>query len=874
MKSTPHSSTSSESRSVIAWHAQSVKDVLEALHTSRTGLTGAEAKERLAEYGPNALPQKPPKSWVLIFLSQFGSPFMAILIFAGVVSAVLGELLDVGVILAAILINVILGFVEEYKADRSLEALKHFLPQEVNVRREGAVVTVASEDVVVGDVLLINTGDKITADARLLSANAFSTNESALTGESSAVKKTADEVGVEHSVGDRTSMVFAGTAALAGRAEAVVVGTGLATEIGRISQLVAEIKDEKTPLQDQLAAFARLLAIVVLMLTGVIFVVGVLRGFEVAEMFYIAVALAVAAIPEGLIVAVTVVLAIGMQRILKKKALVRRLVAAETLGSVSVICMDKTGTLTTGVMTLEEIRINGNVIPLESEDASVQTLRETVMWTNRTLVELDQETGEELLQGSPTDMALYRYVRDFVSIDRSQTVGEVPFSSKLKFTATSFRSGQKYHVAVVGAPDVLLARADVSDPERAKALQVLERMASQGLRVLLVGQISDMSAHTELRANMVHDIDLLGFVGLKDPLRIEASETVETAKRAGLHPVMITGDHPETAAVIASEVGLDLPQGGMLNGAEVDEMSDDQLLNIIEDVRVFARVVPKHKLRIIRAWQRKGKSVAMTGDGVNDAPAIKAADIGIALGSGTSVAKETADMVLLDNNFKTIVDAIREGRIIFDNLRKMIVYLLADSFSEIVLVLGALALGLPLPILPAQILWINLIADGLPAVALTFEPGEDEVMTEPPRRKKEPILNKEMVLLIFLIGLVSDAVLFGIFWYLSGEGLPLNEIRTFVYVALGSNSLFYVFAVRKFRRSIFRSNLFENKFLLLSILFGFALLLAPLMIEPLRYAFQFTPLTVVEWAVVLGLAFGQLLMIELVKEVFNRQAQK
>jgi Ca2+-transporting ATPase len=854
---------------LIPWHSQPVKEVLGTLGSRRNGLTQEEAIEKLEEYGQNALPAAPPKAMMTILLAQFASPFMAILIFAGVVSAVLGEFLDVGVITAAILINVILGFVEEYKADRSLEELQRYLPEEVRLRRNGQVMTVASEDIVPGDVLLIATGDKITADGRIIFERAFETNEAALTGESTSVRKSIEAVSAGDTVSDRTSMVFAGTVAVAGRAEVVVTDTAIHTEIGRISELVAEIKDEKTPLQDQLDAFARILGLAVLVLAAIIFTVGVIRGFDTAEMFYIAVALSVAAVPEGLIVAVTVVLAIGMQRILKKKALVRRLVAAETLGSVSVICMDKTGTLTTGIMTVDDLRIGNKAVSVESTDAEASYLRSQLQRVNATQVELDPESGEEKLKGSPTDLALYRYTRDFEESPDGERVSEVPFDSKRKFVAASYKKGDHYHVAVVGAPDVLLARADISDNERQKALATLDEMASRGLRVLLVGEMKDLPVHKELSANMIQDIDVLGFVGLRDPLRKEASTTIAQAISAGLRPVMITGDHPSTARVIASEAGLDVSEGAVLTGDDVDKLSDDRLLEIVEDVTVYARVLPKHKLRIIRAWQRKGHSVAMTGDGVNDAPAIKAADIGIALGSGTSVAKETADMVLLDNNFKTIVDAIKEGRIIFDNLRKMIVYLLADSFSEIILVFGAIVMGLPLPILPAQILWINLVADGLPAIALTFEPGEDEIMKEPPRKKGESILNREMLVLIFVIGVVTDIMLFIIFWYLNGKGLAIEEVRTFIYVALGIDSLFYVFAVRKFRRSIFRSNPFENKFLLVSILIGFVLLFGPMLYEPLRIAFEFTQLTMLEWGALVIIGFVQLLMIEAVKEVYN-----
>lgn len=859
---------------LIPWHSQSVKDVLATLKSSRKGLLTSEASERLKESGGNALPESKQRSAFSIFVVQFANPFMVILIFAGGVSLFLGEILDMGVIAAAVLINVILGFVEEYKADRSLEALKKYLPEVVSVRRGGVIVVIPSEEVVEGDVMLILTGNKITADGRIITSSAFETNEAALTGESSTVKKSNIAVGVGMTIGDRSSMVFAGTVAVSGKAEVIVTGTGTHTEIGQISELVAGIKEEKTPLQKQLDSFAKILGITVLVLALIIFVIGVLRGFSAGEMFYISVALSVAAVPEGLIVAVTVVLAIGMQRILKKKALVRRLVAAETLGSVSVICADKTGTLTTGVMSVDEIRINGNAVDIDSDDEKLQKIRQALARVNATLVEIDHKTKQEVLQGSPTDLALYRYVRDFVDISKGVSIGEIPFNSQRKFLAGSFRIGARYHIFAAGAPEVLLDRSDLTDVERKLAQDTLKSMTKKGLRVLLVGESKDIPHHKELTEEMVIDLDILGFVGLRDPLRAEARESLEESKRAGLRPVMITGDHPETARQIALDAGFNIGEHGLMIGEELDRLSDDQLIDKIESVQVFARVVPKHKLRIVRAWQKLDQSVAMTGDGVNDAPAIKAADIGIALGSGTSVAKQTADMVLLDNNFKTIVAAIREGRIIFDNLRKMIVYLLADSFSEILLVFGALAMGMPLPILPAQILWINLVADGLPAIALTFEPGEKEIMNEPPRKKNASILNKEMLVLIFLIGIITDVMLFIVFWYLNGRGMDIVEIRTFIYVALGFDSLFYVFAVRKFRRSIFISNPLENKWLVASVVIGFVLLLIPIWVAPLREVFQFTYLTSVEWLALIALAVIDLILIEAVKEIYNRKRLK
>lgn len=861
----------------IPWHHQSVSDVQTALSSSQDGLSQEVATQRQDEYGQNTLPSKPPRPAWKIFLSQFSGPLMVILMSAAGISGVLQEWLDLTVILIAVLVNVILGFVEEYKADQSLQKLKQFLPKQVRVRRDGEVRTMDARFVVPGDIMLLAMGDKVTADGRIVSAQQFEMNEASLTGESTPVKKQTQPVELGAQPADQKSMVFAGTVVVHGRAEVAVTGTGLRTEIGRITQLVSETEDEKTPLQQQLARLGRWLSVGILLFVAIIFVSGLLRGFEALEMLKVGVAVAVAAIPEGLAVGTTVILAIGMQRILKRQALVRRLIAAETLGSVSVICADKTGTLTTGVMTVDEIRLNESPVDLRGSSHELDALRRAIFLTHAAQQERDPQTGEMTFIGTPTESALARYVYPFSEGLRSKAdhfLAEIPFDSEIKFSARSFVTKDGVELYAMGAPDVLLERSDITDARREVLTGVLNEMTRDGLRVLLVTKATGLSKTTELTPADAKDLTVLGFVGLRDPLRERATETVRLAKQAGLRPVMITGDHPQTARVIAAQVGLDVTRNGMLTGPQLDEINDEQLLSRIEQIHVYARVMPKHKLRIVKAWQRRGHAVAMTGDGVNDAPAIKAADIGIAFGSGTEVAKETADMVLLDNNFRTIVMAIREGRIIFDNIRKLIVYLLASSFSEIILVMGAVIFALPLPILPAQILWINLITDGFPAIALTFEPGERGVMAEKPRRKGAPILNLEMNVLIFIIGLVTDAVLFGIYFFLLGQGLPIDEIRTFIFASLGLSSLMYVFAIRKFRSSIFQSSPFENKYLIAGVALGLVLQFMPVLVEPLRELFEFTVLSPLEWVALGGLATLKLILIELVKGVFNKLRRK
>ena len=858
-------------QSQLPWHAHSIADVFLAFKSSQRGISESEVKDRIDEYGLNELPRQAPKSGFKILFVQFANPLMVILIIAALISALMQEWLDTGVIIFAVLLNAVLGFIEEYKADRSMEQLKSFLPQRARVRRGGVERMIDASNIVPGDIVLLGTGDKITADGRIVLSQSLEVSEAALTGESVPVEKQKEQIKVDIGVTDRVNMLYAGTVIVAGRCEMIVTSTGVETQIGKITLLVAGVEETKTPLQEQMGHFARWLGAAVLFITLIVFAAGLIRGFELLEMIRVSVALAVSAIPEGLVVALTVILAIGMQRILKKRALVRRLVAAETLGSVSVICMDKTGTLTTGEMAIVEACDSSGSFS-DKVDAFMDL--SAALWSTKDV--FVDEVDNESFSGSPTEVAIVKALwedREKYELQKCQVISEIPFNSKYKYKARVCSFGDRKEFYVVGAPEILLERLDATDAQLKEYHLWLTQMIQKGLRVLLVAKQKQFSGD-QIDHEQIHDLSFIGFVGLSDPLRASARETIAKAKLAGLLPVMITGDHPDTAFYIAKEAGLIESEDQILTGAELDELDDVAFDSELEKIVVYARVLPRHKLRIVNAWKSKGMSVAMVGDGVNDAPAVKAADIGIALGSGTEVAKETADMDLLDNHFGTIVSAIEQGRAIFENIRKMVVYLLADSFSEIILIFGAIIFGLPLPILPAQILWINLVTDGFPSIALTFEKAEDGIMQEPPRKKHEPILNKEMKIIIFIIGIISDLILFAIYFYLLGQEMDIDHIRTFIFVALGINSLFYVFAVRKFRTSVFHSNPFENMWLVFGIFVGFLFLLVPMLVPILREWFALTPLTLLEWFVLIGIAFLQLLLIELVKMVFNRKKIK
>lgn len=850
----------------IAWHHQSSEDVFKNLTSSPKGLSEKAAQKRLKEYGLNQLPQKPPRSKARIFFSQLGSPLMIILLIAAGLSLVLREWLDVSVIMLIVVLNVLLGFFEEYKADRSLEKLKNFLPQVAMVRREGKTRKLEAKQIVPGDVMLLSSGDKITADARVFDVDAFEVSEAALTGESVPIEKRIKPLPLKIQASDQKNMVFAGSVVVSGKAEAIVVETGTNTEIGRISDLVAEEGDHATPLQEQLQKFAVILGVVFTLLTLLIFVIGIVRGESLVYMFRVAVAVAVSSIPEGLAVGVTVIFAVGMRRILKRKALIRRLVATETLGSVSVICIDKTGTVTAGKMVVDEVRLGTSTVDKQGTSKELKRFKQYIRLANFALEE-KRDDGKVIITGSPTEIVLREYVRT-TTTPGYEVTAELPFDSNWKFAATAVTHKEEHLVIAIGAPDVLLERA--SGKEEDALNDAISEMTEKGLRVIAVA-IKDGKRFDKLKETDVKGMQIAGLIGLRDPVRKGVKAAIKKAKIAGLRPVMITGDHPQTALAIAREVGITDNKEEILTGYELDNLSDHELTRHVSKVSVYARVLPAHKLRIVKAWQTLGASVAMTGDGVNDAPAIKAADIGIALGSGTAVAQETADMVLLNDSFSTIVEAIREGRTIFDNVRKVIVYLLSHSFSEMLLITGALLLSLPLPLLPVHILWINLMCDVFPTMALTFEPGEKEIMKEPPRKKTEPILNKEMKILIFIIGISTDILLFALFFYLLGQDYEIERIRTFIYAKLGIDALVYIFAIRKFRSPIWATNPFSNKYLLVAVFLGLFLQFIPLMVTPLREAFGFTLLSFSDWILIFFLVLLTIILIEAVKFLSNRK---
>jgi len=870
------------------WHSFAVAKVFDLTKSSKRGLDDKQVQAKLKTHGKNKLPEPPRIGQLKILFNQIKSPLVYVLLIAGIISIFLGHLTDAGVIFFVVIINTAFGFWQESKADQAIKQLRKIIKNKAKVLRNGNKILVNTADLVPGDVIFLEAGDKVPADARLFEVEGLQTTEAPLTGESMPIKKKTKPLDRGVALAERDNMVYMGTLISRGKGMAVVCKTGINTELGKITQLIKETKEEQTPLQQQLARFSKNLTIIILAICFIIFTVGFATGRDPVEMFITVVAIAVAAIPEGLLVAVTIILTIGMQFILKKKALVRKLVAAETLGSTSIICTDKTGTLTEGRMQVSSIITADKQIDVKknSETHEIEKVQDliskiSVLCSSATIENPNEELKNMKIIASPTERALLLAAiqSGFKKQDLEKEydrISEIPFDSEKKYMATihNHKEAKHNHVFIKGAPEKLFPfcsqvmvggkKKELSIAQIGYLTQKYEKLTKKGLRVLAfaykTGKFEDI--HTEL-----NDLVFLGFIALKDPLRPETKDTIRLAKKAGIRPILITGDHRLTARAIYEELGL-TTKGKIAEGSDLDQWTDEQLKDKIKSIDIYARVEPRHKLRVVDAWQAMGEVVAMTGDGINDAPALKTADIGIALGSGSDVTKETADIILLDDNFKVIVSAVEQGRVIFDNIRKVITYLLSDSFSEMILIAGSLLLGLPLPILATQILWINLVADGLPSIALTLEPGEKEVMEDKPRKKREPILNREMKVLIFIIGIITDIILLSLFMYMLHNNYALDYTRTIVFAALGVDSLLYVFSIRSMRHSIFTKNPFSNLFLTISVVVSFFLLVIVIYIPWLQNIFHTVSIGITEWGIIIGLGLLQVLLVEIVKHCY------
>ncbi len=877
------------------FHNISIKSCLNQLKTSESGLTDKEAKKRSTKYGLNALPAKKPLGKITILLSQFKSPLIYILLLAGVITLFFKDYVDSGVIFGAVILNTIIGFFQENKANNALGKLKQLIKHNAIVLRDGNKIKIESAELVVGDIIILQAGNRILADARIIEANNLTVNEAVLTGESLPVEKNSVAASKGAIIADRKNMAYSGTIITKGQGKAVVCAIGVKTEIGKIAELVSDTEDEKTPLQLRLAKFSKIIGILTAIVSLLIFIIGILQGRGAFEMFKVSIAIAVAAIPEGLIVAVTVILTIGMQRILKQKALTRKLVAAETLGSTTVICSDKTGTLTEGKMHVAHIIIGEKEFELNDlgarqkhkEAKAASMALQTGMMCNDAVVEnYDDELKEWKIIGAPTESALLSAAiqsglnkKELLKIEPK--IDELPFESDNKFMISLHKKSNGYIIYEKGAPEKLLKKSinfyhkgeiiKLTKQELKKLNSVYEKFTNKGLRVIAVASREikkiPQAAKTDWDA-LDKNLTFIGFIALKDPLRPEAKETIKMCRAAGIRPIIITGDHKLTAKAIGAEIGFKIKSENIITGEELDKISDSKFKKIVKKIDIYARVNPRHKLRIVKMLQSRGEVVAMTGDGINDSPALKAADIGIALGNGTDIAKESSDIVLMDNNFKTIISAVRQGRIIFSNIRKVITYLISDCFSEIILISGSMLFGLPLAILPAQILWINIVNDGLPDFSLAFEKGNKRIMSVKPIKKNEHIFNSEMKAVIFGAGAIKDLMIFALFFWMYQAGSEIGYLRTLFFTILGFKSLASIFSLRNLSQPIWKINPFGNLYLVGAVAISFALLLSAIYLPFLQTLLSTTVMNLNDWLIIISIGALSVFMIETTKHYF------
>ncbi len=915
-----------------AWYQMTVAEVITRLGSDRDrGLDTAEARRRLAHYGPNELVEKGGRTRLDILREQLTGILTLLLIAAAILSMALGDWLEAVVILIIVVLNAILGYIQEYRAEQAIAALKRMAVPRVRVRREGQIQEISAREVVPGDIVILETGNIVPADGRVVQAFNLRVEEAALTGESEPVDKEADRVyTTERALGDRYNMLYSGTIVSYGHGEFVVTETGMRTELGRIAAMLQEMEPEQTPLQQRLNRAGRVLAYAAGALVGVVIVLGLLRGTPLRELVLTAISLAVAAVPEALTAVVTIALSLGAQRMLRRQALIRKLPAVETLGSVSVICSDKTGTLTLNRMTVTAVDIADHTFAMRQTPAAQGwemvpvdgrhtpgarptldlVLIASALCNDATLVIDETRPSGFYVLGDPTEAALvmaaaYTGIRKDELERALPRVAEVPFDSARKRMTTIHKVPHSvaevpdglrdfwerravtelppYVAFTKGAVESLLSIADrvwveghvqpLDSTWRERIMAANDRMAARGMRVIGVALRGWQQPPAQATPETVEQhLILVGMFGMIDPPRPEVRQAVAACRSAGILPVMITGDHPLTARHIAQQVGI-ATNDRFLTGQDLDRLTLDELITATREITVFARVSPEHKLKLIDAFQRQGHIVAMTGDGVNDAPALKKADIGVAMGiTGTDVAKGAADMVLLDDNFATIVAAVEEGRVIYDNIRRFIKYLLTCNTSEVaVMILGPL-LGMPLPLLPLQILWMNLITDGLPALALSVEPPEADVMKRPPFSAHESVFGRGMAQFILGVGGVMSVIAVAVGWWL----WRVNEAawQTVLFTTLVFNQLAVALEARSETRPLWRLGLFGNRFMIGAFLSTLSLQLAVVYLAPARSIFMTTPLTPGQLALTLGLGLNVLAIIEMWKWNARRQASR
>ena len=878
-------------------HRESIEEVLADLGSAAEGLPSAEAARRLEEYGPNALKEKERKTPFMMFLDQFKDFMILVLIAAAVITGFIGAPSDAIAIIIIVVLNAVIGFVQEYRAEKAIAALQKMAGATATVLREEMPMTVSAEEIVPGDIVMLEAGNIVPADLRLIEVMNLKIDEAALTGESVSVEKQTELLSGEGlPIGDRKNMSYRGTFATYGRAKGVATATGMQTELGKIAAMLQGAGEMKTPLQKRLSVFGQKLAIAVLVICAIIFTIGVIRGTEPLLMLLTAISLAVAAIPEALPAVVTISLAFGAKKLVRQNALIRKLPAVETLGSVTYICSDKTGTLTLNKMSVEEVYIDGALLK-SSEIKKAEPLRlfdghptpSEYFMAGLALCNDTQEDTEGALIGDPTETALYAVAKanGFDKRELEEKIprlAEIPFDAERKCMSTfhefSTRERSGHFVSFTkGALDVLISKSvDILTSQGLKKIdademeKINEAMAADGMRILCICMKKWETLPDAVSAEQAEEgLTILGLAGMMDPPREEAKESISLCKAAGIKPVMITGDHPLTAGAIARRLGLiDSQTKSTITGKELDDLSQEAFEERVEHIRVYARVAPEQKLRIVKALQDRGQFVAMTGDGVNDAPALKNADIGVAMGlTGTDVSKEAADMILLDDNFATIVKAVKSGRQIFDNIRKFIKYTMTSNSGEIWTIFLAPFFGLPIPLLPIHILWINLVTDGLPGLALAAEPAEKGIMEKPPRHPKESVFAHGLGIHIIWVGLLMGFVtLFTQAWAI---GTDHAHWQTMVFTVLCLSQMGHVLAVRSESESLFTLGLFSNKPLLGAVVLTFLLQMATIYLPFLNPIFKTEPLSLNELLITLLLSSVVFIAVEIEKWVKRRR---
>lgn len=879
------------------WHSLTIEEILSQLGTTSDGLSQNEAQKRLHFYGPNEIASKKKKNIFGLFLKQFKSPLIYILLLAAIITYFFKHTVDTWVILGVVFFNAFFGLLHEVKAEKAMEALSKIMALKTKVRRKGILMDLPAIDLVPGDIVEISEGMKVPADLRIIQQEDLRVDEAVLTGESVLQEKSENVLDKDTPLGDRANMLFGGTMVISGRGLAVALATGKNTEFGKIAEEVKETLETQTPLQLKLAKFAKNLLLLILGVVFVIFLIGILKGLDFLQMFLIALSAAISAIPEGLPAVITVTLAVGASRMAKRKAIIRKLIAVETLGSVTVIASDKTGTLTHNQMTIERIYSHldrqtyqisgsgyepkGEITPLPEEGLK-QLLTLGVLCSDAEIFEKNREWD---VAGDPTEGALVaaaskagilkeRIVKEYSRLD------EIPFTPKNGFMATLQQGPQgKNFLIVKGKIEKILEMTKLNEQEQKKLIQKMEDFARGALRVIAVAFKEVESDYQEILLKDLDGLEFLGFAGMIDPPRAEAIEAIDLCRQAGIRPIMLTGDYPLTAEAVAKELGIiNQEKDGVISGQELEKLDPENFEKALRNFSVFARISPETKLKIVESLQNRNQIVSVTGDGINDAPALKKADIGVAMGEGgTDVSREVADLVLADNNFATIIAAVEEGRTIFQNIRRVIFYLISTSVGELLIIFSALLLFPPpynLPLLPVQIIWLNLVTDGTADLSLAMEPTHKGVLKFPPRSPKEGIFNKIMITRALLVGLVMLAGTMLLYWAEVQAGSDINRARTIVFITMAVFQVFNILNCRSLRESIFKMPFFSNKYVLGSMLLSFLLSISTVYVLPMEKIFHTTTLSGIDWLKIILVSLSIIVIVEIEKLIRRKTNAK